>query len=101
MQVVWPLDLRNVAGVESHVLRRRDRIAYMALEPCRHQRIPVAPDEQRGRLEIAQAVPEALGVLQVDLARGGVERGSATGGRVGAQELVDPGRGVARAAARD
>src|SRR4051794_24283900 len=101
VQVARPLDLRDVAGAQGHVLRLRHCLAYVALERRRHDRVLAPPDEERGRLELAQALPEALRLLEVDLASCCVERGPPARREIRAQELVDAGRGVARIAAGD
>src|SRR5439155_8303723 len=99
MQLHRPLNLRDVAAIEGDVAGLRDRVADVALERGRHQRIAAAPNEERRRLELVQPVPEALRLLQVDVARRRVEGGASPRRRVRAQELVDSGCRVARAAA--
>ena len=73
MELTWALDLGDVTGGKRHVLGLWDRVADVPLEGVRDERILAAPDEQRRRLEFAQALPEALGLLEVDVAGGRIE----------------------------
>src|SRR3954452_1821802 len=101
VQLVRPLDLRDVATVQRHMRRLWHGLAHMPLECGGHEWIAAAPHEQRRRLEVAQPVPEDLRPLEIDVARCGVEGSASARGRVRAQELVDPSRRVARVTARD
>ena len=71
MKLAWALDLGDVTGIQRHMPCRRYRLTHVALEGGRNQRVAAAPDEESGRLQVAQPVPETLGLLEVDVARGG------------------------------
>ena len=105
MGLARALELGDVAAVELEVLGRRKRIAARAGEADRHEAVLATPDEQRfGGLSDAQPRPEPIGavrLLEVDVARGGVERGTAARSQIGAQELVDRRRPSSRVGARD
>src|SRR5829696_9367435 len=100
MEARGTLDLGDVAAGELYVPCARNVGPHVAREADGHELIPTSPDEQRLGAERAQARPEAVGavrLLEVDLARGGVERDAPAGGEVRAQELVERGlqpRGV-------
>src|SRR5947208_12613091 len=70
------LDLRHVSAVELDMTSPRQRLGHMPREGDRDEPGASTPDEQRVGLQTAQSRPEAAlpgGLLQVDLARGGVE----------------------------
>src|SRR5437868_6770540 len=73
VQLARPLDLGDVAAAQHHVLGTGCGVADVAGEGRRHHAVLCSPDEQRRPVELVKAVPEAVRVLQVDLARGGVE----------------------------
>src|SRR2546423_9707386 len=95
--VVWGgrRAVRHVSEEEFERTRPWQRVDDMRREGDRDEPVTSTPDEQRIGLQPAQAGPEAVlavGVLQVDMARPGVES-RPTGRRpVCAQELVDAGR---------
>ena len=99
-----PLELRHVAAVELEVLGGGERRADVAREADRHERGPCGPTRtaprRRARAGGVQK-PFAVRLLQVDVARRGVERGAAARRQVGAQELVDAGGRPAVLRARD
>src|SRR6185436_11620186 len=89
------LELRHVAAVQLEVLGLRERLADVAGEGDRDERVLATPDEERWRVQRRQAGPEAVRavrLLEVDVARGGVEGGAAPRGEIGPQELVDARR---------
>src|SRR5580704_9186417 len=88
------LDLGYVAAVELELTSVRQRFGDVARKGARDEPVALAPDEQRIGTQIAQPCPEAVravGLLEVDVARGGVEGGAAGRREVRAQELVDAG----------
>src|SRR6478672_6175903 len=93
VRLIRALDLRHVAAaLEDDLLRPRQPLGDMALEPGRDQGIVRAPDEQRRALEVCQARVEAVlaeGLVEIDVARRAEEGEAGARRRVGALELVD------------
>ena len=86
------LDLRDVPALLEHDLGRvRKGVAHVSGEGVRHERILVAPDEHRRRIELPEAGVEpvrALGLLEIDVPGRGVERDSRVHRAIVAQELL-------------
>src|SRR5208282_83123 len=86
------LDLWHVTAIEDKLARARKRLGHVARERDRHEPVAATPDEQRICLKRAQPRPEALlamWLVEIDLARGGVEGGTPGRCQVRAEELVD------------
>src|SRR5688500_10951722 len=82
------LELGHVAAVELDVGGLGEPLADMAREADRHERVATAPDEQRLGRERLETLPEPRGILEVDVARRGVERHAPARAEVRAHELV-------------
>src|SRR4051794_1002469 len=91
------LDLGDVpALLEDDLPRARQRIAHIPRERKRHERVLVAPDEHRRRLELLQPGVEAtraVRFLEVDVAGRGAERHPRVHRAIRTKELLDGGVG--------
>ena len=104
MGLAGTLDLGHVSAVELQVTSVGQRVGDVPREGDRDESVAPTPDEQRVGLQLAQPRPEAalaVGFLQVDVTRGGVERGPTGRRQVRTQELVDAGCGPAFVRTRD
>src|SRR3954465_3446115 len=60
LRLARALELRHVAAVEREVLGLRQRLAHVALEGDRHDRVAAAPHEERRYAQLGQPRPEAV-----------------------------------------
>src|SRR5215203_2281603 len=86
------VDVRYLTKIlEDDLLGAGHSVADIAGEGARDQRILVSPDEQRGRLELAEPGVEALralGLLEVDVPRRRMKCDPGADRAVGAEELL-------------
>src|SRR4051812_38728312 len=94
VRLAGPLELGDVTAVELHVPGSREGPLHVLHERQRYDGVAATPDEHRVALQASEAGPEsvlAVGLVEVDVPRGLVERGAPTRCEIAPQELVDAG----------